>query len=227
MVHCAGNRCRLLYIFTFCVLDVTLTTALFAHGVNYKFFFLLSTYFYHFSTSMFELWVFSAVRVCLTCGALLGLLCNADQSAVARINRAKIPILVLSAVMWMYPIVKLLAYSEHVYGLTDLWFWSLFSWSIFSAVFFYVNWHLLGKTVETKTGSLPINMEEEDQQDLLEGDAEDRENEGNPASPKKPEDAHSREAVGIFQTRHWVDFGGNNVHGNFLSSTNLHTLLHW
>lgn len=188
MVHCAGNRCRFLYIFTFCVLDIVLTTVLFAHGTDYKFYFLVSTYFYHFPTSMFELWIFSAVRVCLTFGALLGLLCNNDQSAVARVNCTKIPILVLSAAMWMYPIIKLLAYSEHVRSLSEPWFWCLFSWSIFSAMFFYVNWHQLGKAEEARVGTPPTNKEE-DRRDLLDGntaDVEDTENDASSLSPKEP-----------------------------------------
>jgi len=189
MVHCAGNRCRLLYIFAFSVLDFVLTTVLFAHGTDYRHYFIVSTYYYHFPTSMFELWVFSAIRACLTCGALVGLLCNHDQSAVARVNCSKVPVLILAAIMWMYPIVKLLAYSEKYQSLSEPWFWCLFSWSIFSAVFFYINWHLLGKAKEPRVESLPINREEEDRRDLLGGstaDIEDAENDASSSSPKKP-----------------------------------------
>ena len=138
---------------------------------------------------MFELWVFSAIRVCLTCGALVGLLCNRDQSAVARMKYSKVPVLILAAMMWMYPIIKLLAYSEKFQSLSEPWFWSLFSWSIFSALLFYINWHLLGKAKEPRGGSLPINREEEDRSDLLAGsttDIEDAENDASSSLPKKP-----------------------------------------
>ena len=176
-----------MYVLAFCISDLTLTTVLFAHGYNYKFYFLESTYFYTFSTSMFELWIFSALRLCVTSGTLLGLLMNRDGSATARINRTKIVVLLLSATMWMYSIVKLLAYSEHVRNVTDPWFWSLFVWSVFSAVSFYMNWHLLGKTWESSAGTLPINNAGEDREDLLGGDGKDaEEEEADSASPKKP-----------------------------------------
>ena len=186
MVQCVGNRCRLLYVLAFCVSDIVLTTVLFSHGYDYKFYFLASTYFYTFSTSMFELWIFSALRLCVTSGALFGLLLNRDRSATARINRTKIVVLLLSATMWMYSIVKLLAYSEHVRNVTDPWFWSLFVWSVFSAVSFYMNWHLLGKARETRTGTLPINNAGEDREDLLGGDGNAEEEEPDSASPKNP-----------------------------------------
>ena len=189
MVQCVGNRCRLLYVLAFCVSDIVLTTVLFAHGANYKFYFLASTYFYDFSTSMFELWIFSALRLCVTSGALFGLLFNRDRSATARIKRTKVVVLLLSASMWMYSIVKLLAYSEHVRSLTDLWFWSIFVWSVFSAVLFYINWHLLGKTRETNAPTLPINSagEDTDREYLLGSDVKDaEEEEADSASPKKP-----------------------------------------
>ena len=122
----------------------------------------------HFSIthSMFDLWICSLIRLGIILGALCGFLRNTTDG-VQRTRKARTIILIICVIMWDYPIVKLLIYTEQVTDYNLPFFWALFAWSLFATCIFCINWTLLGTFKSLRTRSLHINGTPPESESLL------------------------------------------------------------
>lgn len=168
------NRCILLYLFLFALLDSALMTSLHAHGRQFRRYFGWEIEHYDFKVSLFSLWVCALLRTVLILGSLVGVLYNRTSGSTKRLQGIKPAVVILAVFMWAFPIVKLLYISEYRPSeLSDIWFWLEFGWAVLAAIIFYGNFCLLcGVKVPDIRDSptsprLNVNSADEEQRPLL------------------------------------------------------------
>ena len=105
------NLCSLTYLLIFQTLDIILSSVLFAKWDQWYTSFVVEVKFFTVYSSLFELWVFSALRSVLLYGSILGFVLNSEH-AISRIKKLDYVALFLSAAMWAYTLIKLLTYSQ-------------------------------------------------------------------------------------------------------------------
>ena len=147
------NICMVFYLLMSSVLDITVTTVLYAHGNQFRVYFGWVTEHYDFKSSLLGLWVCSIARSVIILGCLLGILFNKTITAVKRVQKINYIMLVVAMLMWAFPFIKLLCVSEYAPNmLKQPWFWSEFAWSVLAAWVFYGNYVLLCRV------KLPLNV---------------------------------------------------------------------
>ena len=109
---------------------------------------------------MFELWAFSLIRTVILFGSAVGTLRNSTD-AVPRIKKFTPMIILLSVIMYAYPLVKMLLFTDQETNLAKPWFWSLFAFSIVGAFNLNGCWTLLSKIIVVKEQILNVNIQDE------------------------------------------------------------------
>ena len=142
------QRLKLAYAAVFHGVDFILSTILYGHGSEFKYYLVTDIRFFKFDESFLEFWVFSCLRFILAIGAIIGIWKN-TKHAVYRIEWSQLIIFAMSAFMWSYAIVKLLLYSETgALWDKDVWFWCFFAWTIIASILLYLHWSQLFVTLK-------------------------------------------------------------------------------
>ena len=169
-----GQVKKTIAVAIYSLIDVGISTVLFAHGTDFKVHFTRDVYSFDIRKSLFDLWVLSLLRTCFLLGGVLAVQHN-PRDASARIKGLGYLILAISSLSWTYPVVKLLMYIETVDNLKKVWFWSFFAWSVVSAPGFYGAWSLIG-SVKWENSSC-VNATDEERKPLIGGKKEESDEE--------------------------------------------------
>ncbi|ELT94942.1 hypothetical protein CAPTEDRAFT_6286 [Capitella teleta] len=158
------NIYTLFFIFLSTSVDIITTSILFCHADQLVPRLSFDLKHFHVTQSVFELWVFGAIRSCIITGGLVGVIYNRDLGP-KRIEKSSIVIGVLAVFMWAYSLVKMLMFSEvFADDLKQPWFWAIFSWSLLFSLLFPAQWRTLSgvsPSGDKKTESKSVNSDEE------------------------------------------------------------------
>ncbi|XP_043924853.1 ABC-type oligopeptide transporter ABCB9 [Protopterus annectens] len=159
----------------FMFFDLTLSTLLYIYGYKAKTFIQNLTHFNIFH-SMLDLWGLSLLRAIVLLGLAIGICTNSVQGP-QRLKKFSIFICVISLSNNVYTIVKMLLYFEVAKSKNDPWFWSLFTWSLFSASVTCFLWQLLSfvtPSIKTKRITSDPYDDLEKRQPLTKNDTENK-----------------------------------------------------
>ena len=165
------NIGKVVYLIVFAILDVLVNT-IFLLRCNFvpfhaEYFVSVDGYTY----SLIDVWVLSVLRSVLLLGSLFGVLYNYEDGLV-RVKALNYAVILLCVLMWSYPQIKMLIYTENAVDFEAKWFWLFFVWSEICAWIFLGNWYLLCsfKLHNSNSKNVGINSSEEERQCLLQKD---------------------------------------------------------
>ena len=174
----------IIFVTVLSLVDLTLTTVTFCHGVQFDETFSHAIAEYSFTSSVFELWCLSIIRTAIILGTLIGI-CVSRGVGISKVKNSNRPILAICGLQCMLTLIKLLAISEKEHILLDKWFWGLWGWSLVgSSPLLFLEWKILGKVnLARRVRGLNINGNEvkpEECESLLgnDGKREDNNNTG-------------------------------------------------
>ncbi|KAG8456058.1 hypothetical protein GDO86_002020 [Hymenochirus boettgeri] len=94
--------------------------------------------------SMLDVWGTAILRVCISVGAVIGILMNTKQGP-QRLSESVTGMTFICYLISSYTIIKLLLYSEHEKPIQDPWFWSLLAWTWISSACTILLWKQMHK----------------------------------------------------------------------------------
>lgn len=164
------NLAKLIFLLCFAIFEILLSTFLLVRGrfdkLHPEAFVSINGY----ASSLMDIWILGPVRSVLIIGAVLGIVYNWED-AVERVKSVSRVFTQLALLMWSYPQVKMLIYTENAIDYEANWFWPFFFWSEICAWIFLGNWMLLGSVAKTKTPLKKkfdtINASDEERQCLI------------------------------------------------------------
>lgn len=119
--------------------------------------------------SLLDIWILGPIRSLLIFGSLLGVMYN-PADGTERVKLLNRIVTLTSVLMWSYPQIKMLIYTENAVDFSPEWFWPFFVWSEACALMFVVNWRLLGSCAAGKLAAKTaesINSTDEERKSLL------------------------------------------------------------
>ena len=153
------RQCVIFLDFVLTLSDIAITTVIFSHGSNFHYHFTVDSYSYIFTHSLFDLWTFTLIRS----SVILGLICAVVYNPIDAIPRAKYiqkVVLMFSALMLMYSMVKLLGVSDESENMHSAWVWAMLGWTAAASLLFFVEWILIS-SVPILTDVKNLNNDEE------------------------------------------------------------------
>ncbi|XP_071945234.1 ABC-type oligopeptide transporter ABCB9-like [Antedon mediterranea] len=174
------------------VVDIFLTIVLYSHGFH-KF----DTYpGYSFSTNFFDLCLLGILRGTIIIGGSIGLLCN-PKDGQQRLIKSQPFINAIAGSIIFYAGIKLILYSMKVPDMSHhVWFWTLFSWTIFGSILLYVFWNLLqiaAKTPRNNIKLLVINSDTNPHTSLIEENGTEEDDVSSSSSDSSSSDKDTEE----------------------------------
>ncbi|XP_071093538.1 ABC-type oligopeptide transporter ABCB9-like [Haliotis cracherodii] len=125
--------------------DLAITTVIFSHGTDFRYHFLVETYEYNISRSLFDLWALTLIRVSFILGLVTAIIRNPSPS-VSRSKYVSKYIAGLCIAMCMWTVIRLLTLADSSSNLHNPWMWGMLAWAIVAAILFYIQWRILCQT---------------------------------------------------------------------------------
>lgn len=187
--------CTVLYV----LLDVVVTTVLYAHGSHFNIFTKDALDFSILHSSL-DLWGTVLLRGSLLLGASIGVSWNREDGP-PRVTKLATLILLICMIVFTYTLAKLLMLSELGPVSQQPWLLSLICWTCVSSVAVTVFWNLLGKesnSVSSQSSSNGSRNSErgapEDTEKLVETANEEEKGVGGERKKKKEEGQQKKES---------------------------------
>ncbi|XP_045173941.2 ABC-type oligopeptide transporter ABCB9-like isoform X2 [Mercenaria mercenaria] len=180
----------LLFVSVVSLIDVVLTTVFYCQGRKFHQTFKGAFFRYSFTSSVFDLWILCVLRCSVSLGLVLGILLG-REIGINRVKSTRTISVFLAGICVMFTLIKLLSVSEHSQLLNNVWFWSLFTWTLVSSVLLVLQWRILGNITVVEPPVLKINCDGDPaESEALLGDKKE-ENKLEKDKDKKKSDAKS------------------------------------
>lgn len=173
----------------FTLVDIVITTVLYAHGTSLDVFADESEDF-DIHSSTLDVWGMVLIRAVLLLGASIGVFLNRSDGPRRVSNLATLVALICLTNM-TYALAKLLMLSEEGDLMYDPWFLSLFSWTCLSAIVTMISWNQM-----TQGSSVVSDREDNEERERLVDSIEEEDESSEKSRKSKNEHSHSGATIG-------------------------------
>ncbi|XP_056603134.1 ATP-binding cassette sub-family B member 9 [Triplophysa dalaica] len=173
----------------FTLVDIVVTTVLYAHGTSLDVFADESEDF-DIHRSTLDVWGMVLIRAVLLLGASIGVFLNRSDGP-RRVSNLGTLVALICLTNMTYALAKLLMLSEEVDLMYDPWFLSLFSWTCLSAIVTMISWNQM-----TQGSSVASDREDNEERERLVDSIEEEDESSEKSRKSKNEHSHSGATIG-------------------------------